>query len=87
MECRIGCAACCIDISITSSIPGMPEGKSAGQRCIQLTEDNRCKLFGRPDRPKVCISFSPAEEYCGSCNEEAHDRFALLEKLTKPNSK
>ncbi|MEO8036559.1 MAG: YkgJ family cysteine cluster protein, partial [Acidobacteriota bacterium] len=39
MDCRTGCAACCIAPSITSPIPGMPEGKAAGVRCVQLTSD------------------------------------------------
>ena len=37
MECRIGCGACCIAPSISSPIPGMPDGKPAGVRCVQLT--------------------------------------------------
>lgn len=54
MECRVGCAACCIAISISSPIPGMPEGKPAGVPCPQLTAERRCGLFGRPERPDVC---------------------------------
>ena len=40
--CRPGCGACCIAPSITSAIPGMPLGKPAGVRCVQLDDDNRC---------------------------------------------
>ena len=29
MECRIGCAACCVVISISSPLPGYPDGKPA----------------------------------------------------------
>ena len=29
----------------------MPNGKSPGMRCVQLTTDNRCRIFGQPDRP------------------------------------
>ena len=43
----------------------MPEGKPAGVRCVQLTDDNRCRLFGRPDRPRVCIGLRPSEEMAG----------------------
>lgn len=75
MECRIGCAACCIAISISSPIPGMPNGKPAGVRCIQLTGHNTCRLFGMPERPAICTSFQAAEEVCGQADEEA---FALL---------
>src|SRR5687767_14313051 len=46
LACRVGCGACCIAPSISSPIPGMPQGKPAGVRCVQLTEDNRCRLFG-----------------------------------------
>lgn len=82
MECRIGCGACCIAISISSSIPGMPNGKPAGVRCIQLTADNRCKLFGKADRPAVCVKFSPSREMCGSSLEEALDYLSRLERDT-----
>lgn len=80
MECRIGCAACCIAPSISSHIPGMPEGKPAGVRCIQLGEDNKCKLFGTEHRPAVCGSLKASEEMCGSSSEEA---FRYLEKLER----
>jgi Fe-S-cluster containining protein len=32
MNCRLGCGACCIAPSISSPIPGMPQGKPAGVR-------------------------------------------------------
>ena len=79
MDCRIGCAACCIVISISSPIPGMPDGKPAGQRCIQLTDDNQCKLFGMPERPNVCTTFQPDIIICGTTNEEAFNNIAFLE--------
>ena len=43
--CREGCAACCIAPSISSPIPGMPNGKPAGVRCVQLDNALRCLLF------------------------------------------
>lgn len=85
MECRPGCAACCVVISISSPIPGMPEGKPAGVRCVQLTADNRCKLFGLPERPAVCIRLRPAVEICGNSNEEAFRILSELEEMTAPN--
>lgn len=85
MECRVGCAACCIVVSISSPIPGMPEGKPAGVRCIQLTPDNKCRLFGKPERPAVCSSLRPSEEMCGQTNEEAYTILKAIEKLTRPN--
>lgn len=84
MECRIGCAACCIVVSISSPIPGMPEGKPAGVRCVQLTEDNKCKLFGKPERPAVCSSLKPSIEMCGNENSYAFSYLEELEKSTKP---
>ncbi len=84
MLCRTGCAACCIAPSISSPIPGMPEGKPAGIRCVQLTDDNRCAIFGSPLRPRVCSSLQPSEEMCCSTNEEALARLARWEKETSP---
>ncbi|MEM7031379.1 MAG: YkgJ family cysteine cluster protein [Chloroflexota bacterium] len=79
MDCRIGCAACCIAISISSPIPGMPQGKPAGVRCVQLTDNNQCKLFGKSDRPDVCSSFQAEETICGATNEDAFRNIVLLE--------
>ena len=84
MECRVGCAACCIHISISSPIPGMPDGKAAGIRCVQLTPDNKCKLFGKPERPPVCVSLRPSEEMCGSTYEHACAYLMALEEATRP---
>lgn len=85
MECRVGCAACCICVSISSPIPGMPNGKPAGVRCVQLTRDNTCKLFGKPERPQVCISLQPSGEMCGKNDEHAYSFLEELEKATKPH--
>ncbi|HEX4966176.1 MAG TPA: YkgJ family cysteine cluster protein [Thermoanaerobaculia bacterium] len=84
MECRIGCGACCIALSISSPIPGMPEGKPAGVRCVQLTADNRCLLFGLPERPTVCVNLRPMKEMCGETTEEALAYLAFLERATAP---
>ena len=81
--CRIGCGACCIAPSISSPIPGMPEGKPAGVRCIQLTEDNRCRLFGMPERPSVCSGLRPDREMCGDHNAAAMHYLTSLERLTR----
>ena len=83
MNCRSSeCGACCIEISITSSIPEMPEGKPAGVRCLHLNDNNLCNLFGHPDRPKICGGFTPEELFCGSCREEAVNNLRELEILT-----
>jgi Fe-S-cluster containining protein len=84
MECRTGCGACCIAPSISSPIPGMPDGKPAGVRCVQLTPDNRCSLFGQPGRPEVCVSLRPTAEMCGSSDSAALAYLARLENLTRP---
>jgi hypothetical protein len=87
MDCRVGCAACCIAPSISSPIPGMPQGKPAGVRCVQLTDDHRCRLFGLPERPEVCVRLRPSEEMCGSTAREAYVWFARVERLTTPGAK
>jgi len=81
-ECRTGCGACCIVPSISSEIPGMPMGKPAGVRCIQLSEDHACKLFGSPLRPDVCHQFKPASDVCGASADEARNLLGVLEVLT-----
>ena len=79
MDCRIGCGACCIVPSISSPIPGMPNGKPAGVRCLQLSDDYRCNLFGKPERPAVCVSFKPEESICGTSHEEAFFILQMME--------
>jgi hypothetical protein len=84
MECRVGCAACCIAPSISSSIPGMEGGKQAGQRCIQLSEDNRCRIFGSDLRPAVCHGLRPSSEMCGTSASEALQCITEWELITRP---
>jgi len=84
MDCRAGCGACCIAPSISSPIPGMPDGKPAGVRCIHLTDDFRCALYGKPERPAVCNSLRASEEMCGATREEALAYLERLERLTRP---
>ncbi|MGQ5524624.1 YkgJ family cysteine cluster protein [Chitinimonas sp. PSY-7] len=83
MECRLGCAACCIAPSISSPIPGMPYGKPAGVRCVQLDEQNGCRIFGQPDRPAVCSSLPPALDMCGESREHALHYLHWLEVETQ----
>ena len=86
IECRIGCAACCIAPSISSSIPGMEHGKPTGVRCVQLSDDNRCSLFGSDQRPAVCGSLRPNIEMCGINSDEAMQHLTELERLTNPQA-
>ena len=81
--CRPGCGACCIALSISSPIPGMPGGKLAGVRCVQLRDDNRCGLFGRPERPDVCRRLRPEAEMCGESVEHALAYLEHLELVTR----
>ena len=85
-DCRPGCGACCIAPSITSPIPGMEGGKPAGVRCVQLDDQNRCRLFGRPERPAFCGGLQPSAEMCGSSREQAIAWLAQLEALTAPRN-
>lgn len=84
MQCRVGCGACCIALSISSSIPGMPDGKPAGVRCVQLTADNLCALYESPERPLVCAWLRPNAEMCGQSREEALAYLTALEIATRP---
>lgn len=84
MQCRSGCGACCIAPSINSAIPGMPSGKPAGVRCVQLTDDNRCAIFDKPERPAFCAGLQPQEEMCGNDNAQAMRWLTRLERLTQP---
>ncbi len=80
MKCRAGCAACCIEPSISSPIPGMPEGKPAGVPCVQLTAEGLCGLFGKPERPTVCGRLKARAEMCG---ENRHQALRILQQLEK----
>ena len=85
-ECRPHCGACCIAPSISSPIPGMPHGKPAGIPCVQLLPDLRCALFGRPERPAVCVSLRPTDEMCGASQEQAMGYLGRLEAATRQGS-
>jgi uncharacterized protein len=84
MICRSGCGACCTAPSISSPIPGMPHGKPAGVRCVQLDAQQRCQLFDKPERPAVCLSLQPAPAMCGANREQAMQWLDLLEQQTRP---
>lgn len=79
------CGACCIAPSISSPIPGMPNGKPAGVPCAQLLHDYRCAIFGKPERPAVCASLRPTETMCGANRTDALAYLATLEKSTTPD--
>lgn len=62
----------------------MPRGKPAGVPCIQLDDELRCRLFGRPERPAVCGQLQPSGEMCGDTREQAMYWLANLEASTRP---
>lgn len=63
----------------------MPNGKAAGERCIQLAADNRCMIFGKPERPAFCLGLQPSAEMCGATNTQAMIWLINLELLTRPD--
>lgn len=83
--CRAICGACCTAPSITSPIPGMPDGKPAGVACVQLDEQLRCRIFGRPERPAFCASLRPSPEMCGASRGDALALLGALERATQPD--
>jgi Fe-S-cluster containining protein len=85
MDCRPDCGACCIAPSISSPIPGMPEGKPANVRCVQLSDNNLCKIFGSDLRPNVCSSLKPSLEMCSTNRDDALTWLIRLENETSPN--
>jgi uncharacterized protein len=62
----------------------MPEGKPAGVRCVQLQDDLRCALFGRPERPAFCGGLQPERAMCGDSANHALRYLARLEEQTLP---
>lgn len=84
MDCRPGCGACCIAPSIASPLPGMPHGKPAGARCVNLDEAGRCRLWGTPQYPEVCRRFPPHPDTCGESAGQALALIAEMERLTRP---
>jgi uncharacterized protein len=64
----------------------MPDGKPAGMRCVQLGEDNRCRIFGHPERPAFCGSLQPSLEMCGTSSQYAIGWLGQLEQATMPGT-
>lgn len=87
MNCQPNCGACCFVISISSPIPGMPDGKPAGTTCIHLTSDLKCAIFDSPDRPDVCKNFHAERQLCGHSQTDAINNLADLEGINPENYK
>jgi len=79
LKCR-KCGACCIAPSISSFIPGMPNGKAAGVRCINLDNNNKCMIFESSERPQVCRDYRPDKIFCGNNFEDAMKILSDIEK-------
>ncbi len=62
----------------------MPKGKPAGVRCVQLDADDRCRIFGDPERPAVCGQLQPSREMCGDSTGQAMLWLTALEQATRP---
>lgn len=79
MKCRKNCGACCIFLSVSSSIPGMETGKPAGIKCIHLSEDFSCAIY--EFRPDVCRNFHADIDFCGNSYKEAAKLMSEFEKI------
>jgi isochorismate synthase EntC len=64
----------------------MPQGKPAGVPCVQLDDALRCRLFGKPERPRVCASLQPGPQMCGASREQATAWLDDLEQRTRPTA-
>ncbi len=60
----------------------MPQGKPAGTPCVQLDAQQRCRIFGQPERPAVCGSLQPSADMCGSSRHDALHWLTWLERET-----
>lgn len=85
MKCRDNCGMCCIEPSIKQGIPGMPDGKKAGEYCINLDPVSmHCGIWGRGDYPDFCRQFTPEPAFCGETQGEARQVLRFLEGSTHP---
>jgi uncharacterized protein len=62
----------------------MPDGKPAGVRCVQLDDANRCRIFGKPERPAFCGGLQAAPDMCGDSPAHALAWLRRLEEATAP---
>ncbi|BCF87598.1 YkgJ family cysteine cluster protein [Paraburkholderia azotifigens] len=67
-----------------AAIPYTTHNEPAGVRCVQLGDDLRCAIFGKPERPACCSGLQPQAEMCGSSRDEALVWLARLEADTRP---
>jgi len=65
-------------------MPGHPQGKPAGEPCVNLSADLRCRLWGRPERPAFCVGLQPSDDMCGQDRQQALAWLSALERATRP---
>ena len=65
-------------------MPGHAQGKAAGEPCVNLSTDLRCRLWGRLERPAFCAGLQPADEMCGDDRQQAIAWLSVLEQATRP---
>lgn len=82
MECRPGCAACCIAPSIHTPMPSMPSGKLANEFCLHLDIELHCTLWGKKSYPQHCANFQASAENCGKSREQALEILRFWEEAT-----
>ena len=85
MQCRQQCGACCIAPSIVQPYYNMPNGKSAGEMCVNLDQASwQCTIWGTSHYPQFCADFLAEQIVCGEDREEAIRILTELEATTKP---
>jgi Fe-S-cluster containining protein len=84
MQCRQGCGACCVAPAISRPFYGMPRGKAAGETCVHLDAQLRCRLFDDPRRPSCCSQFQAEPAVCGDSRDQALVILRALETATDP---
>ncbi len=65
----------------------MPHGKPAGEACVHLDAQMRCRLFGQQERPGFCAGLAPGPDLCGQDRAQAMILIAALEDATRPIGK
>lgn len=63
-------------------MPGMPNGKAAGEWCLHLGDSLECGLFNDPRRPLVCSQLQPSPQMCGESRQHAMTFLGRLEAQT-----
>jgi Fe-S-cluster containining protein len=58
----------------------MPDGKPAGERCVNLNLDNLCTAY--EIRPDVCRNFTADPDTCGESFADALRLIGELERAT-----